>query len=64
MVMSETMERTRTMRAWAIDAYGGPERLRLREVPVPEPKSREVLVRMQRAEMATGTFWFVRAAGP
>ena len=51
MGMSETMERTRTMRAWAIDAYGGPERLRLRELPVPEPKSRDVLVRMQSAEI-------------
>jgi len=39
------------MRAWAIDAYGGPERLRLRELPVPEPKAREVLVRMQSAEI-------------
>lgn len=27
----------KTMRAWAIDAHGGPEQMRLREVRVPMP---------------------------
>lgn len=39
------------MRAWAIDAYGGSERMRLRELPVPEPGPRDVLIRMVGAEV-------------
>jgi NADPH:quinone reductase-like Zn-dependent oxidoreductase len=40
-----------TMRAWAIDAYGGPEQLKLRELPVPVPGPRDVLIRMHGAEV-------------
>jgi NADPH:quinone reductase-like Zn-dependent oxidoreductase len=39
------------MHAWAIDAYGGPERMRFVELPVPTPDAREVLIRMQGAEV-------------
>jgi NADPH:quinone reductase-like Zn-dependent oxidoreductase len=39
------------MRAWAIEAYGGPEQLRLMELPVPEPEAQEVLIRMVGAEV-------------
>jgi NADPH:quinone reductase-like Zn-dependent oxidoreductase len=49
--MIESQETKRAMRAWAINAYGGPERLRLMEIPVPEPRSREVLIRMHGAEV-------------
>jgi NADPH:quinone reductase-like Zn-dependent oxidoreductase len=37
------------MRAWAIGAYG--ERLRVMELPVPQPKARDVLIRMRGAEV-------------
>ncbi|MGH7150118.1 MAG: zinc-binding dehydrogenase, partial [Planctomycetota bacterium] len=35
------------MRAWVVDRYGGPERLRLREWPQPVPGREEVLVRVR-----------------
>jgi NADPH:quinone reductase-like Zn-dependent oxidoreductase len=41
----------KTMRAWAIDAHGGPEQMRLRELRVPMPKPRDVLIRMHFAEV-------------
>lgn len=40
-----------TMRAWAIDGYGGPERLKLMNLPVPTPKPGDVLMRMRGAEV-------------
>jgi NADPH:quinone reductase-like Zn-dependent oxidoreductase len=40
-----------TMRAWAIDGYGGPERLRLTNLPVPTPGPGDVLMRMRGAEV-------------
>ena len=49
--MSETKAARSTMRAWAIDAYGGPERMRLRDLPVPGPGPRDVLIRMAGAEV-------------
>lgn len=49
--MSSTRRTTPTMRAWAIDAYGSPNRMRLMELPVPEPKSGDVLIHMQGAEV-------------
>ena len=41
----------KTMRAWAIDAHGGPEQMRLQELRVPMPKPRDVLIRMHFAEV-------------
>lgn len=41
----------KTMRAWAIDGYGGPERMEFRELPVPTPAARDVLIRMHGAEV-------------
>jgi NADPH:quinone reductase len=38
-----------SMRAVVIPGYGGPEVLRLRDVPIPEPRGREVLVRVRAA---------------
>lgn len=49
--MSNTGTTKTTMRAWAIDAYGGPERMLLVELPVPEPQPRDVLIRMHGAEV-------------
>ncbi len=50
--MSNTGIKKTTMRAWAINAYGGPERMRLVELPVPpEPGPRDVLIRMHGAEV-------------
>jgi NADPH:quinone reductase-like Zn-dependent oxidoreductase len=42
---------TQTMRAWAIEAYGGPEQLKLMTLPVPEPRDDEMLIRMRGAEV-------------
>src|SRR3954467_14695611 len=39
------------MGAWAIEAYGGPERLQLMQLPVPEVGPRDVLMRMYGAEV-------------
>ena len=36
----------KTMRAVVAHEYGGPEKLKLEEVPVPEPKENEILVRV------------------
>src|SRR5436853_7696644 len=36
----------KTMKAIIAHEYGGPEKLKLEEVPVPEPKENEVLVRV------------------
>jgi NADPH:quinone reductase-like Zn-dependent oxidoreductase len=42
----------KTMRAWTIDGDGDPERMQLRELPVPLPGPRDVLIRMCSAEIA------------
>ena len=34
------------MRAMVFDRYGEPDVMRLREVPVPEPQAREILIRV------------------
>jgi NADPH2:quinone reductase len=49
--MSTSVMTKKTMRAWAINAYGGPKQMRLAELPVPEPGPRDVLIRMQGAEI-------------
>lgn len=42
-----------TMRAAAIDRFGGPEVLRVRSLPVPQPKDHEVLIRLKTAGVAS-----------
>ena len=49
--MSSAARKNPTMRAWAIDAYGSPNRMQLMELPVPEPKSGDVLIYMHGAEV-------------
>ena len=49
--MNTSVMMKKTMRAWAINAYGGPKQMRLAELPVPEPGPRDVLIRMQAAEI-------------
>ena len=49
--MSEVETARATMRAWAIDAYGGPERMQIRRLPVPEPGPGDVLIGMSGAEV-------------
>lgn len=49
--MTNTDTTKKTMRAWAIDGYGGPERLKLMELPVPEPQPGDILIRMHGAEV-------------
>jgi NADPH:quinone reductase-like Zn-dependent oxidoreductase len=44
----------RTMRAWVATAYGGPEVLALRELPVPVPRPGEILIRMQATTVSSG----------
>ncbi len=49
------------MKAIRVHEFGGPEVLRLEEVPTPEPGSGEVLVRMRRQVM-TAPAWSSRWA--
>lgn len=39
------------MHTWAIDSYGGPERMQIRELPIPKKGSRDVLIEMQGGEI-------------
>jgi NADPH:quinone reductase-like Zn-dependent oxidoreductase len=47
--MAAIMTRTDTMKAVRIHSFGGPEVLRLEDVPTPEPKPDELLVRVYAA---------------
>lgn len=38
-----------TMKAAAIDRYGGPEVLQSHVLPVPRPRSKEILIRLEAA---------------
>ncbi|WP_165235431.1 NADP-dependent oxidoreductase [Aquisphaera insulae] len=49
--MSEMETAKVTMKAWAIDAYGGPDRMQIRRLPVPEPGPGDVLIKMAGAEV-------------
>ena len=48
--MSKRGTRKATMGAWAINAYGGPERMQLMELRVPEPGPGDMLIRMAGVE--------------
>jgi NADPH:quinone reductase-like Zn-dependent oxidoreductase len=50
------------MRAVLIDDYGGPERLRLADIPRPEPRRRDVLVAV-RATAVNPVDWKIREGG-
>src|SRR5664280_1232031 len=47
--MDGSMTATKTMKAVRIHTFGGPDVLQLEDVPVPEPKADEVLVRIHAA---------------
>src|SRR5260221_3057900 len=47
-----------TMRAAVIDKYGGPDKLKIREIPVPRPKANEVLIRVDTAGVGTWDIYF------
>ena len=47
-----------TMRAAVIDRYGGPDKLEIREIPVPTPKVNEVLIRVDTAGVGTWDIYF------
>ncbi|MEM7160585.1 MAG: NAD(P)-dependent alcohol dehydrogenase [Myxococcota bacterium] len=49
------------MRAAVQDAYGGPEVVRIAEIPRPEPRPGEVLIRAHATTVATGD-WRMRSA--
>jgi NADPH:quinone reductase-like Zn-dependent oxidoreductase len=49
--MTTSQTKQGTMRAWAIPAYGGPERMQLMELPVPQVGAGDVLIRMRGAEV-------------
>jgi NADPH2:quinone reductase len=60
-----------TMKAAAIDRYGGPEVLRLHELPVPRPGSKKVLIRLEAAgigvwdaDVRAGEFEFGKSGFP
>jgi NADPH:quinone reductase-like Zn-dependent oxidoreductase len=50
----ETGPLPRTMRAWIATAYGGPEVLALRDVPMPVPGPGDILIRMQATTVSSG----------
>ncbi|MDX5357308.1 MAG: NAD(P)-dependent alcohol dehydrogenase [Rhodobacterales bacterium] len=43
-----------TMPAWTVTAYGGPEVLDLREVPLPRPGPKDVLIRVAASTVSSG----------
>src|SRR5438046_5107279 len=45
-IMPTTMTQNQTMNAVQIHAFGGPEVLQYEEVPMPQPKANELLVRV------------------
>lgn len=47
-----------TMRAAVIDRYGGPDKLKIRQIPVPRPKANEVLIRVDTAGVGTWDIYF------
>ena len=60
-----------TMKAAAIDRYGGPEVLQLHELPVPRPGSKKVLIRLEAAgigvwdaDIRSGEFEFGKSGFP
>ena len=60
-----------TMKAAAIDRYGGPEVLQLHDLPVPRPGSKKVLIRLEAAgigvwdaEVRSGEFEFGKSGFP
>jgi NADPH:quinone reductase-like Zn-dependent oxidoreductase len=57
--MPGTMTTTRTMKAVRIHSFGGPEVLRLEEVPAPEPGANEILVHV-RAASVNPADWKIR----
>lgn len=42
---------TNFMQAWAIEEHGGPDKLRIMELPIPEIRGGDVLIRMRGAEV-------------
>jgi NADPH:quinone reductase-like Zn-dependent oxidoreductase len=60
-----------TMKAAAIDRYGGPDVLRMHELPVPRPGSKKVLIRLEAAgigvwdaDVRSGEFEFRKSGFP
>ena len=51
----------RTMKAMVRDRYGGPEVLRLDDVPIPRPRADEVLVRVRAASVNAADWHLLRA---
>lgn len=51
----------RTMKAVVRDKYGGPEVLRLDDLPIPTPRANEVLVRIRAASVNAGDWRLLRA---
>lgn len=47
-----------TMRAAVIDRYGGPARIKTREIPVPRPTANQVLIRVDTAGVGTWDVYF------
>jgi NADPH:quinone reductase-like Zn-dependent oxidoreductase len=48
---TETGSKKKTMLAWAIEGYGGPEKMQLMKLPIPTPNSHDVLIEMHGAEV-------------
>jgi len=46
------------MRAAVIDRFGGPDKIKVRETPVPRPKANEVLIRVSTAGVGTWDAYF------
>src|SRR5215470_15402314 len=48
--MAQTSQaKTQTMRAVALDKFGGPEALKIQNLPIPQIESQEVLIRVEAA---------------
>ena len=49
------------MKAWNYTEYGGPEVVHFTDLPDPEPKAREVLVRVHAASINAADWHILRA---
>ena len=60
--MAQTSQaKAQTMRAVALDEFGGPEALKIQNLPIPQIEAQEVLIRVEAAGVGRGIRLSVKA---